>query len=380
MDAPAERVEPPRMRRGTKWLLLFAAWTLIALAFASQFNFTQARRGYIVTWGFALTTALADWYLIALLSFPTLWLARRFHFDAPRWRRSLLVHLVASAAFAVLWVVLRVTVELVRSRERLPAFYFGEMFHWTLVRSFYFNLLVYWIIVGASHGVEYYRRYREREVRAIGLEKLVAQARLQALRSQLNPHFLFNTLNSISSLMHKDVEAADRMIVRLSELLRLALESVETQEVPLRDELEFLRRYLEIEQIRFGARLQVSFDIPADTLEVPVPNLLLQPLVENAIKHGVAPRKQPGRVEITARRDGSHLTVLVRDNGPGPGQGTSGAGVGLANTRARLEHLYGDRHRFESGPAAEGGFEVRLQVPIMMPQAAGAGCRAAGGP
>ena len=367
MDAQAEMGEPHRVRRWAKWLLLFAAWTLIALAFASQFNFTQARRGYIVTWGFALTTALADWYLFALLSIPTLWLARRFHFDAARWRRSLLAHGAASAAFAVLWVALRVGVELLRSRDRLPAFYFGEMFHWTLVRSFYFNLLVYWIIVGASHGVEFYRRYRERELRAIELEKLLAQARLQALRSQLNPHFLFNTLNSISSLMRRDVDAADRMIVRLSELLRLALGNVETQEVPLRDELEFLRRYLDIEQIRFGARLQVTFDIPADTLELPVPNLLLQPLVENAIKHGIAPRKQPGRIEIAARREGPGLALRVRDNGPGTGQGAEGAGVGLANTRARLEHLYGDRHRFDFGPAPDGGFEVRIQLPLAPP-------------
>lgn len=364
MDVTVDSAAPRRVKAWVKGLLVFGAWTLIALAFASQFNFTQARRGYIVTWGFALTTALADWYLFALLSIPTLWLARRFHFDAPRWRRSLVVHAVSGAAFAVLWVVLRVGVELVRSRERLPVFYFSEMFHWTLVRSFYFNVLVYWIIVGASHGVEYYRRYRERELRAIELEKLLAQSRLQALRSQLNPHFLFNTLNSVSSLMHKDVEAADRMIVRLSELLRLALGNVETQEVPLRDELEFLRRYLEIEQIRFGARLRVTFDVPADTLEVPVPNLLLQPLVENAIKHGIAPRKQPGHIEIAAWREAGGLGLRVRDNGSGNGPSAGGAGVGLANTRARLEHLYGADHRFECGTGAEGGFEVRIRLPL----------------
>ncbi len=358
---------PRRPKPWARWLLFFAVWTLIGLAFASQFNFTQARRGYIVTWGFALTTALADWYLFALLSIPTLWLARRFHFEAPRWRRSLLVHLAASGAFAVLWVLLRVGVEMLRSRARLPVFYFGEMFHWTLARSFYFNVFIYWAVVGVSHGLEYYRRYREREVRAIELEKLLAQARLQALRSQLNPHFLFNTLNSISSLMHKDVDAADRMLVRLSELLRLALGNVETQEVPLRDELEFLRRYLEIEQIRFGPRLEVGFNTPDDTLDLPVPNLLLQPLVENAIKHGIAPRKQPGRIEITAHRDGKELLLAVLDNGTGGSQGTRGAGVGLANTQARLDHLYGSRHGFESGPQESGGFAVRIRLPLPEP-------------
>lgn len=352
-------------RPWARWTLLFAAWTLIALAFASQFNFTQARRGYLVTWGFALTTALADWYLFALLSLPALALARRHHFDDAHWRRSLAVHGFAGAVFAIAWVVLRVGVELWRSRDRLPVFYFGEMFHWTLVRSFYFNLLVYWVVVGASHGVEFYRRYREREMRAVELEKLLAQARLQALQAQLNPHFLFNTLNGISTLMHRDVDAADRMIVRLSALLRRALENVGTQEVPLRDELEFLRSYLEIEQVRFGARLAVEFAVPANLLDAPVPNLILQPLVENAIKHGIAPHKAAGRIQIAARREGEMLVLSVRDNGAGlPPTAEAGAGLGLANTRARLGHLYGTRHRFESGPLPEGGYSVVVGVPL----------------
>jgi hypothetical protein len=354
---------PGRARSWRKWVLLWAAWTLIALAFASQVNFTQARRGYIVTWKFALTTALADWYTFGVLSVPALWLARRFHFDEAGWRRGLAVHLVAGAVFAVAWVGLRVGIEMVRARERQPNFDFSEAFHWTLVRSFYFNLLVYWVIVGASHGIEYYRRYRERELRASELEKLLVEARLQALQAQLNPHFLFNTLNSISTLMHRDVAAADRMIVRLSELLRLALGSRGTQEVPLREELEFLRRYLEIEQIRFGPRLAVEIDAPPDTLELAVPNLLLQPLVENAIKHGIAPRKQGGRIEVRARRSGDRLHLSITNNGAGQSPHTRGSGLGLANTRARLEHLYGAQQQFEFGPRPEGGFAVHITLP-----------------
>lgn len=354
---------PGRARSWRKWVLLWAAWTLIALAFASQVNFTQARRGYIVTWKFALTTALADWYTFGVLSVPALWLARRFHFDEAGWRRGLAVHLVAGAVFAVVWVGLRVGVEMVRARERQPNFDFYEAFHWTLVRSFYFNLLVYWVIVGASHGIEYYRRYRERELRASELEKLLVEARLQALQAQLNPHFLFNTLNSISTLMHRDVAVADRMIVRLSELLRLALSSRGAQEVPLREELEFLRRYLEIEQIRFGPRLAVEIEAPPDTLELAVPHLLLQPLVENAIKHGIAPRKPGGRIEVRARRAGDRLHLSVTDNGAGNSTLTRGSGLGLANTRARLEHLYGAQQQFEFGPRPEGGFAVRLTIP-----------------
>lgn len=353
-----------RSRPWLKWVLLFAAWTLIALAFASQVNFTQARRGYIVTWEFALTTAFADWYTFGLLSVPTLWLARRFHFETARWQRSLAVHLGAGALFALLWVVLRVAIEVWRSRERQPNFDFSEAFHWTLVRSFSFNLLVYWVIVGASHGIEYYRRYRERELRASELEALLAQTRLQALQAQLNPHFLFNTLNSISTLMHRDVGTADRMIVRLGELLRRTLDHTGTQSVPLRAELDFLRRYLEIEQVRFGPRLAVDFQVPEDLLDTPVPNLLLQPLVENAIKHGIAPRKQGGCIEVGARREDARLHLWVRDNGLGRSTATTrGGGVGLANTRARLEHLYGAAHRFEHGPRPEGGFGVDILLP-----------------
>lgn len=361
---------PGRARSWRKWVLLWAVWTLIALAFASQVNFTQARRGYIVTWKFALTTALADWYTFGVLSVPALWLARRFHFDEASWRRGLAVHLVAGAVFAVAWVGLRVGIEMVRARERQPNFDFYEAFHWTLVRSFYFNLLVYWVIVGASHGIEYYRRYRERELRTSELEKLLVAARLQALQAQLNPHFLFNTLNSISTLMHRDVAAADRMIVRLGELLRQALGSRGAQEVPLREELEFLRRYLEIEQIRFGPRLAVEIEAPPDTLELAVPNLLLQPLVENAIKHGIAPRKLGGRIEVRARRAGDRLQLSITDNGAGNSLHTRGSGLGLANTRTRLEHLYGAQQQFEFGPRPEGGFAVRITLPARLRSAA----------
>ena len=181
---------------------------------------------------------------------------------------------------------------------------------------------------------------------------------------QLNPHFLFNTLHAISSLMHKDVDAADRMLTRLSDLLRHALESTNTQVVPLREELEFLQRYLEIEQTRFGLRLAVRFDIAPDTLEAEVPNLVLQPLVENAIRHGIEPLASAGQIELYARRETGMLLLQVRDNGKGlpPGSALE-EGVGLANTRARLQQLYGAGHRLDAGNRPEGGFAVRITIP-----------------
>jgi two-component system, LytTR family, sensor kinase len=349
-----------------KWLLLFAVWTLVGLAFASQFNLTQSRRGYPVSWQSEIIMALADWYVVAVLSIPALWLASRFRFDEKHWRRSLAIHLAGSAGFAVLWVALRVGVEqLRRLLLQAPLVDPYEMFHWTLARSFYFNLLVYWIIIGTSAAVDFYRKYRDRELRALELEKLLAQSRLEALQAQLNPHFLFNTLHAISSLMHDNVEAADRMISRLSDLLRLALDSVDQQEVPLRREVAFLQKYLEIEQTRFGDRLKVNIDIAPDTWDATVPNLILQPLVENAIRHGIAPRAAAGCVAVTARCDGHQLHLEVRDDGVGLATPQPAReGVGLSNTRARLRHLYAEAHRFELKNAEGGGLAVRLSIPL----------------
>jgi LytS/YehU family sensor histidine kinase len=181
----------------------------------------------------------------------------------------------------------------------------------------------------------------------------------------LNPHFPFNTLHSISALMHQDAQAADRMIARLSDLLRASLESSDTQEVTLRQELEILQRYLEIEQIRFGSRLTVKMDVAPDTLEARVPNLILQPLVENAICHGIQPHAKPGRIELRSQRADGMLMLEVCDNGGGlrkdePAQ----EGVGLSNTRTRLRTLYGQAHGFDLRDAPGGGLQVRLTIPF----------------
>jgi LytS/YehU family sensor histidine kinase len=181
---------------------------------------------------------------------------------------------------------------------------------------------------------------------------------------QLNPHFLFNTLHSISSLMHKDVEAADRMIMRLSDLLRAALSSADTQEVSLRKELELLQLYLGIEQIRFGDRLSVQMNVADEALDAQVPNLILQPLVENAIRHGIEPRARPGKIELHACRQADALSLAVCDNGKGiPDAKPAREGVGLSNTRERLRELYGEAHRFELRQGAEGGLRVEMTIP-----------------
>jgi LytS/YehU family sensor histidine kinase len=230
-------------------------------------------------------------------------------------------------------------------------------------------MMTYWAVVGLVHAVDFHRESQERELTAAQLQTRLAEAQLQSLQRQLHPHFLFNTLHTISALMHRDTEAADAMLARLSDLLRLTLERIGTQVLPLKEELDFVEKYLEIEQARFGDRLQVRFDTPPGTLDAAVPNLLLQPLVENAVRHGIGPKVGGGRVEVVARRDGDMLKLVVRDTGYGvPAEKLTAlntGGVGLSNTRSRLETLYPGRHRFEFQSSAAGGLEVSVVIPFV---------------
>jgi LytS/YehU family sensor histidine kinase len=247
---------------------------------------------------------------------------------------------------------------------------------WTRVlRSYAWNfdweMAIYWAIVGFSHASGYYREVQDRRVRGAQLETRLAQAQFEALQRQLHPHFLFNTLNAISALMHRDVEAADEMLARLSDLLRMALDRRGVQEISLKDELEFLGKYLEIEQTRFGDRFTVSYDIDPDTLDARVPNLLLQPLVENSIRHAVGATIQPRRIDVSAHCRGDVLEMQVRDDGPGlrgGGPPPAKKGLGLANTRARLEQLYGAKQRLELTEPDTGGLLVTIEIPLRLEQ------------
>jgi sensor histidine kinase YesM len=234
--------------------------------------------------------------------------------------------------------------------------------------NFDWEMMTYWAIVGLSHALRYYREARDRELRESQLETHLVEAQLQALQRQLQPHFLFNTLNTISALMHRDLDAADDMIAKLSDLLRLSLQNVGVQEVTLKQELDFLSKYLEIEQTRFRDRLTVVFDIQPDTLDALVPNLVLQPLVENSIKHGIGPRATPGQIAIRSTRVGSMLELEVRDNGVGLSAARLtdfNRGIGLGNTRSRLQHLYGQSHRFEFRQPPGGGLSVLIAIPLV---------------
>ncbi|HVF45577.1 MAG TPA: histidine kinase [Pyrinomonadaceae bacterium] len=351
--------------RGQRWARLgfiWGVWALVGLFFSSQIYVYFARTQRAVPVWRALAWQMSATAVFALLTPTVLWLARRYPFGRASWRRALAVHLLAGAAISSVWAACHILLD----------FTFGSGLQnldlSNLPRIIFFNvdkqLLVYWIIVVVSHAVDYYQRYREGELRA-------SQAQLQALKMQLHPHFLFNALHSISALVHSDPEAADKMIARLGDFLRLTLDTAAAQEVPLRQEIEFLNCYLEIERIRFRDRLTTRLDVDPQALECRVPNLILQPIVENAIRHGVAPRAAAGRVEVHAERKGGSLRLQVKDNGRGIQEAacpTKGGGVGLSNTRARLQQLYGSAYRFEVENDPSGGAVVTLEIPFREPE------------
>jgi two-component system LytT family sensor kinase len=234
----------------------------------------------------------------------------------------------------------------------------------SLAANLHLEVITYWGIVGIQHAARILRERRDRDVREARTAAQLAEARLAALSMQLQPHFLFNTLNAVSALVHEDPEAADRMLARLGELLRLTLETSGRTEVPLREELALLSRYFAIEEVRFADRLTVRVDASPETLDALVPNLLLQPLAENAIRHGIARNEGPGEVVVTARAGRGTLGITVFNDGPPLSGAARADGIGLTNTRARLAHLYGDAARLELADAPGSGVRAELTLPL----------------
>ena len=352
-----------------RWAVILGACSLFILINTATtyfgYTFNLYPRDWVFSWRRMLMEQGMVWYPVALLVPPILWAGRRFRLERRNWKRSALVHLALTFCFDAGVTIFSLGLfSLVESLQReghsLP-FVFLSRFVARLPISF----ISYWAILGAGYAFEYYRRFREQQLQASRLQAMLVEAQLHALKMQLHPHFLFNTLHAISALMDEDVKAARRMIARLSELLRLTLENAGQQEVPLRQELQALERYLEIEQIRFQDRLTVQLRIEPETLEARVPNLILQPIVENSIRHGIAPTSDAGKIEIRAARQNGHLELSVRDDGPGMADGQMNKeGIGLANTRSRLQQLYGDAHDLEIMNAAEGGLMVKMAIPF----------------
>jgi two-component system, LytTR family, sensor kinase len=357
-----------RHRWWLRWCFFFCVWTLLGVSFALS-TYLGARQDNVqISWKRVLSGYLADFYLWGMLSPLIFLLARRFELRK-HFPRNVLIHLgasvvlsgfVISAASPLVWylgypnLARNPTLAILWRNNAFSAYYFHQ------------GLTIYWTTLVVAHALYYYRGLRKREAETARLTSQLAQAQLQALKMQIHPHFLFNTLNSIAALLHKDVEAADRMIARLGDFLRLTLKSSDAQTVAFEQELEFLKCYLDIEHIRFQDRLTVEMDIDPHALKATVPNLILQPIVENAVRHGVARQTSHGHITIRARREGERLIMTVADNGPGLKAQSNGSGIGISNTRARLEQFYGSDFSFQIANSIERGASVTLDVPAFV--------------
>jgi len=350
-------------RRGLTWALILAGWTLIVVTFSVQAYVFAVVRGRPDNFWHEFLVASTEWYVWAALTPLVLFLCRRFRIASQNWPRAVLLHLVAGIVISFLQLAIQVRLNFIVN----PGY---KMTYWRVLYFFatfklHMNLLTYWVIVALNHGVYYYEQSRARELAWSRMEADLANAQLQVLNMQLHPHFLFNTLHSISTLISDDPQAARQMVLKLSDLLRASLNKIDQPEVPLHQELELLECYISIEQTRFKDRLIIEKEVHPSALACAVPTMILQPLVENAVRHGIGKHRQADRIAIVAQRTNGRLLLEVRNcvgsvenGGPAPVRG-----IGLANTRARLEQLYGSQYSFEIANRESGGVAVKLSLP-----------------
>ena len=302
-------------------------------------------------------------YLWGALTPAALWLSARWPLDGENWKRNLPRHIAAS----LLICTFQVAAEAIFGWWRHSGLSLAEALRHYFTQHAEISLLTYWLLTGAARIRAVYDESRVRALRASQFEARLAQVQLQALRSQLQPHFLFNTLQAATTLVYDDPRGAEEILLSLSELLRLSLEAFHEPEVPLGREMQFLECYIGIQQRRFGDRLRFTLDIDDGLLGAAVPGLLLQPLVENAIVHGIAKRQGEDVVSVRVRQEDEHLLVEVRNRNSLLGhtlEEVLSNGTGLANTRARLEHLYGSAQSFELGNVEGGGVLARISIPL----------------
>jgi len=362
-----------RLRR---FLLLVLVFLVLSLILGTESYLYSKAKNPEAVWQDYVLYPLPLWLPWILLAPLVIKVARRFRLDRRPELKTIGIHLASLVGtlgchLVCMGVLIALQISFINGAPPLKAAakYFQNLPLETPMGWALRNLITYGVILAVSYTANYRRELKDREVQASRLEGQLAKAQLHSLKSQLHPHFLFNSLNAISTLMRTDMDAAERMLDMLAELLRSSLRDSAVQEVTLRQEMEFVNRYLDIEQVRFSDRLQVEIDIPPEVSEALVPHLILQPLVENAIRHGIGPKLGPGTVQIKARREDDFLALQVLDNGLGPGarkRTLAGEGVGLSNTRARLDQLFGHQAHFEYGPAPLEGFLVALRIPFLL--------------
>ena len=352
------------------WALPVAVWlaaALIGTTFSYDF---RVHIGRPMAWLEVARVYFVAYFIWGAIFTPiVVWLCKRFVIEKRNWSSMMGLHVLFSIVVAGSNALIRAPLHrFVYPSE--PQHTHSDLFRNYFLANAYDDMWMYWVVAAIAFGFMYYRKYKEREVQAVQLGAQLTKARLEMLKMQLQPHFLFNTLHSVSALMRKDVDGAERVIAQLSDLLRISLESADQQEIPLKKELEFLEGYLDIEQTRFRDRLKVEYYIDSDCLDACVPNMVLQPIVENAVRHGIAPHSKPGVIEISARREGHSLRMSVTDNGKGMGaDGPKRKGLGLANTRERLQQHFPGQYKLELVDVPTGGLAVNVLIPFSTEQA-----------
>jgi hypothetical protein len=351
------------LRRWAFWTAVLAGWTLLVIVFAVSSSLTYALTYQPPRWRYTMTMAATEWYVWAAFTPLVAWLSRRLRVSRSRWWRLLALALIGAP---IAFIKVTVTRALRGMSEGGEAYF--------QITDLAAQYLIFWGIVGATHAWLYYRDVQDRELRTSQLEAQLAQTRLQMLSMQLQPHFLFNTLNTIAELVHQQPDAAERMIGDLSHLLRESLHAGLVERVPIEQELSLLDRYIDIQRARFGDRLTVTIVVDPTANDALIPSLLLQPLVENSIKHGIGSRAGAGHVAIVITRIGETISIEIRDDGRGLGPAPVKEGLGLGNCRSRLQALCGEgNYRLEIANGHGGGAVVRLELPLSVHRAEATG-------
>jgi len=341
-------------------IAIFVCWTFLALLFTPQTYLANLSSPTPLSWGLAVLVNLILFYTWAYLTPLVLSFGSRFPLERSYLTRNILIQLILSLLFAPLHIILMITANRIFLSSYIGEYELPIPFTVLMAGFGATNVMIYWGITAVSQAINYFRKYQQRNFQ-------LAQAELQVLKMQLHPHFLFNTINAISELVYEEPEVADQTLSQLSDLLRLSLKSGKAQEVSLQEELNFLKKYIEIQQTLLQQRLTIELKISPETLAAKVPNMILQPLVENAIRHGIAPSVNGGVLQIEARRENEMLLLIIKDNGCGlvsADKILKSGGIGISNTRERLQQLYGNKQTFNLAQPNDGGFMVSILIPF----------------
>lgn len=359
-----------RENLGIKWILSIGLWIFLGVLFAFKTYIYSHIIGMPIYLWRSLSYTMPNAIVWGIMTPIVLWFTSLYKIESNNWYKNLLIQIIVCLFLAPFLVIIAFEIDLLFKwiggvLPENPSFVMAA-FNPRIFANSFDNILTYSIIVGIYYVYDYYQRFRERELKAARLEAQLATARLDLLKAQLNPHFLFNTLNAISIVKDHDLEAADLMITDLSEMLRFVMENIHKQEISLREEMEFLDCYISLQKRRFVDQMEVNVDVDPKAWNALVPSLLLQPIVENAIEHGVRNQKDKGKIDIRCLRNNGSLEFEVRNNGPELGKSNpsrGNRGIGLSNTKERLKSLYGSDFTFKLENSSEGGVVAKLTIP-----------------